>query len=764
MKALVASLVALAVDAPTSDGVAPAHATFDTRLMRGARGEDIHRFERGDALAPGNHALDVVRNGLPVGRRTVRFAAGAAGPPVVPCFDRSLAGAIALDIAALSSPQRVALDDPAQCRPLSEFVPAARTAYDAERLALQVSVPQAALLARARDAIDPALREAGMPAFRATYALNATHHDSRHAGNDRSQASARIDLGANVAGWRWRHRSTHGWQSATHRSAARWRSQVVSSVVERDIDALEAQLTVGDFHTRGVLFDSIGLRGARLESDDRMQPPSLLRYAPVVRGVADTHARVQVRQGHVLLHDATVAPGPFALRDVQPLGFGGALEVRVIETDGRVSTFSVPYAAIPGLLRPGHARFGLAAGRWRDAPSDRHSPRASVATDLVIQGTVQRGVRDRLTVHGGAQLAHGYVHGLMGLAVATPVGAFSLDRAHSRWRRDARTMAGHALRLAYAGRVPGTGTTIDLAAARHGSDGYRVLADTRHAGAFARERLRLDASARQSLGRGGTLTLGWVERVFRDDLQARQRSLRLGWGMSVARHGLLQASLDRARGATPAQWTGTLSVSLPLAAGAGFLHAHARTTEDRATVHASASRAFGRDRRHGWALGATHASGGGAATTATATLSTRGRAGNAAAGLSATRDARHWSATAEGSVLLHPWGVTFGPPLGDTIALVRAPHAGGATLLQHPVVQLDRKGHAVVPHLSPYRRNSVGVSPRGASPDVRFDWTERNVVPRAGAVIDVAVPTCLVAQEPANARAAGTAIPTPCTE
>ena len=63
--------------------------------------------------------------------------------------------------------------------------------------------------------------------------------------------------------------------------------------------------------------------------------------------------------------------------------------------------------------------------------------------------------------------------------------------------------------------------------------------------------------------------------------------------------------------------------------------------------------------------------------------------------------------------------------------------ARGRTCCRRPNVRLDRRGHALVPQLSPYRRNRVGIEVRGASTDVAFDWTERDVVPRAGAIIDV---------------------------
>ncbi len=49
--------------------------------------------------------------------------------------------------------------------------------------------------------------------------------------------------------------------------------------------------------TDGALFDSVGLRRVQLSTDDRMYPESQRGYAPIVRGIAGSNARVQCRQG-----------------------------------------------------------------------------------------------------------------------------------------------------------------------------------------------------------------------------------------------------------------------------------------------------------------------------------------------------------------------------------------------------------------------------------------------------------------------------------
>jgi outer membrane usher protein len=157
------------------------------------------------------------------------------------------------------------------------------------------------------------------------------------------------------------------------------------------------------------------------------------------------------------------------------------------------------------------------------------------------------------------------------------------------------------------------------------------------------------------------------------------------------------------------------------------------------------SGAFGEYAHTAWRAGFAKSHGAGAPTIASASLSRGSRAGHIASGWSTSAGRHRWTASANGSVVLHAHGLTLGPPLGDTAALVRAEHGAGARLLHAPQVRLDRKGRALAAHLSPYRRNRVGIDPLGAAAGVAFDWTERDVVPRAGALVDVVLPSAQTA-------------------
>ena len=700
---------------------------FEAAFFRHVRGRDeaidLTLHEAGAYVAPGTHALDVVRNGRPFGRHPVRFVAPSEGGSAVPCLDRGLAEALGVAMARLSREQRARFDDEA-CVAFDAMFPAARAEHDAGELTLRVSLPQAILVARNEEAIDPAHYDAGIAAFRMRYALSATHRDERGNAPDRTQAHLQLEAGANLDRWRVRHRSTHAWRSGTP-----VRSDAIATTLEHDIDTLTAQATLGDFHTRGALFDAIGLRGVRVASDDRMLPPSRVQYAPVIRGIAATNARVQVLQGETVLLDTTVAPGPFVLENVRPVGAGEALRVRILEEDGNTSTFEVPNAAAPGLLRRGHARFGVAAGRWRPSRGALGGP--------VVETTWESGIGDRSTARAGVQLAGDYAHALAGVAWSAPVGALSFDLSRARSAVETRVHAGTRARMGYAGFFSPTRTSIDITAWRLASRGFRSLHEAMQAmprqGPDLRERTRVDLALRQEARHVGALSLAFVER--RHATRPPDRSAQLGWGRTFG-HG--RARLDATFEQTRQQRHGALSLSLPLRIGASAhaLHAQARAMPAQDALQLGMQGAIGTSRAT-YGIGRLHA---GARTTTSASLGWLGNAARIGAGLGVSPQARQWSASAEGAFLAHHDGLTFAPALGESIALLRAAHGRGARVLHDPHKRLDRGGRAVVAHLSPYRRNRVGIDPQGADPDVHFAWTEREVIPRAGAVVDVALP------------------------
>ncbi|WP_177335341.1 fimbria/pilus outer membrane usher protein, partial [Klebsiella variicola] len=86
--------------------------------------------------------------------------------------------------------------------------------------------------------------------------------------------------------------------------------------------------------------------------DERMWPQGKRGYAPEVHGVASSSARVVIKQLGKVIYETHVPPGPFYIDDLYNTRYQGDLQVKVIEANGKVSRFTVPYSAVPDSVRP----------------------------------------------------------------------------------------------------------------------------------------------------------------------------------------------------------------------------------------------------------------------------------------------------------------------------------------------------------------------------------------------------------------------------
>lgn len=766
---------------PAADAaVTPGYADFDPTLLSGAgqNTTDLSRFEHGNPVLPGLYSTDVYLNNTWKGRANVRFAAATPDANASLCVDDRLLGQLGLLPAEPEPALAARLQDPAACVAIGEAITGASATFDMANLRLDISVPQAYMNQLPRGYVSPKYWDEGVPAALLNYNLNS--YRTRSQGQAQTSTYLGVNAGLNLGGWHFRQDSTATWQSATGSTPARNRWQTIDAYVERDLPALRARVTLGDSYTDGSVFDSFGLRGVQLRTDDRMLPQSMRGYAPVVRGVAQTNAKVTVSQNGVQIYQATVAPGPFTIKDLYPTGYGGDLAVTVTEADGRVRTFSVPYASVSQLLRPGITRFDLAAGRLRnlslaDAPD-------------VFQGTVQHGFDNLFTGYAGVGGFEGYAALLLGGAVNSRIGAFALDvtRAHTRIP-NAGAHAGTSVRLSYSKLVPDTQTVLSVAAYRYSTSGFLGLTDAALARDYARRGLdpfqvaasdgttlidgvpqrslltpreqaalsggsfdpsqnRLGGLARQRNSFTLTLTqrLGgdagslYVTGLARDywnqagtDTQFQvgynNRYRRLSYSLSAAR---VQSSGAR----NDTQFM--LSLSLPLgeddqAPILTFNASHSRDLGNQGQAMLNGS--LGEEGQFTYGGSLTHV-GGGQGMAETVNAGYRTGYGSLDASYGRGEGYSQASVSAAGAVVIHSGGVTFGQLMGDTVGLVYAPGAAGAKVASASGVYIDRHGYALLPYLMPYSINTIQLDPKGLPLDVQLKATSAQVAPHAGAV------------------------------
>lgn len=131
-----------------------------------------------------------------------------------------------------------------------------------------------------------------------------------------------------------------------------------------------------------------------MSSDESMVPYNLREFAPVVRGIARTQARIEVRQNGYLIQSQTVAPGAFALTDLPVTGSGSDLQVTVLESDGTAQVFTVPFTTPAIALREGYLKYNVTAGQYRSSDD-------AVEHTSLGQVTAMYGLPWGLTVYGG---------------------------------------------------------------------------------------------------------------------------------------------------------------------------------------------------------------------------------------------------------------------------------------------------------------------------------------------------------------------------
>nr|WP_232477529.1 fimbria/pilus outer membrane usher protein [Salmonella enterica] len=276
-----------------------------------------------------------------------------------------------------------------------------------------------------------------------------------------------LEPGVNLGAWRLRNLTT--WQKFGSQKG-QW--QTSYTYAERGLYGIKSHLTLGERFTPSDIFDSIPFRGAMLETDDAMIPYNQREFAPIVQGVAQTQARIEVKQNGYVIYSTTVAPGPFSLAELPATTSGGDLQVTVFESDGRRQIFTVPYNTPAIALRQRFLKYNVMAGQYR--PSESEVDRA-----IIGQATLMYGLPWNLTTYGGAQWAERYQAGQLGMGVSLGnIGALSIDSTLShgkKWNENAQY--GKTWRLRYSKSFESTNTGVALAGYQYSSSGYNSLSD-----------------------------------------------------------------------------------------------------------------------------------------------------------------------------------------------------------------------------------------------------------------------------------------------
>lgn len=728
---------------------------FDPQFLNGA-GEDIADLtwiNTSNTLPPGAYSINVFINNQFAFSDSVTFIFEKAhdGGQTIPCLTPAQITALGVDI---SQTKGTTLPLVKRCYPVSSLLPDSQVIFEQNKLTLYFSIPQRYMQNLPRGYVNPQNWERGIPSAWFNYVINGSkHHLNSESQKPQDQLFISLNSGINIGAWRLRDYTT--WTKENNELTH------VQTWLQRDIPTLRSQLYVGETYTPAQIFDSVGLRGVALRTDDNMLPASLRGYAPEVRGIARSNATVTVRQNNNIIYQTNVSPGEFALRDLYPTSSGGDLAVTVEESDGSKSEYRVPFASVPNLVRAGQFKYALSAGKLRPGNNQQTTP--------LMQSELFWGWQYGLTFYHGLQWSENYAALALGVGQNLgSLGAYSIDITHARSvLADANRYAGDSLRLRYSKLINDAGTRLNFYSWRYSTEGFYSLSDTTYKrmkgntaveGNEASETitshsdlaydLRKTRKAKhqlllsQPVGQFGSLSLSWDRQTYWNT-SATNQGLQLSWN-NTFRNFSTGLSLQRSTSLNNNKQDDIISLSVSLPLGRPALATRARYSMTHANSSGSShstglsgylpgqdnlfysiTQRYGQKQQYG----------------GDATLRYRGQQGDYALGYGYGNNSRTLSYGMSGGAVLHEDGLTLSQPLGNTNILVKAPGASSVAVRNHKGIKTDSRGYAVIPYATPYRINRVELDVTTTGNEVEIDNALVNKIPNEGALVRATIRT-----------------------
>ncbi|EMA3754373.1 outer membrane usher protein [Salmonella enterica] len=731
---------------------------YDSSFLMGdgAASIDVSRYSDGNPTPVGTYTVKVFVNEKPVASQTIPFIDVGKKSAEACLTPKSLAQLHIKqpEIVGEKAVLKRGDEESDDCLNLPALIDQSSVEFDMGDQRLDITVPQAWVNKGYEGYVEPSLWESGIPAALLSYNINGYHNTNNGVDNDSMYAA--FNTGVNLGAWRFRANGNYNWDKDNGSNF-----DFQNRYVQRDLPALRSQLIMGESYTTGETFDSVSIRGVRLYSDSRMLPSQLANYAPVIRGVANTNAKVTVTQSGYKIYEATVPPGPFEINDLSPSGYGSDLIVTIEEADGSKRTFSQPFSSVMQMQKPGVGRWDFSAGEVND--DDIHDK------PYLAQGTYYYGLNNYLTAYSGIQGTNNhYLAGLIGVGLNTPFGALALDVTHSRTEiPDDKTYQGQSYRLTWNKLIEPTNTSFNVAAYRYSTQDYLGLNDALQLideaknnnddrrdtmDNYARMKNQITLSISQPIQDGeidygsfylsGSWTDYWATGDSRSDY-----TLGYGKGFSWGSMSInLQRTWDEDGEKDDSLY---INLSIPLANLLGG--------EDRRSGFTSLSTQMRTDFNGGHNL-SMNSSGNNEDNTLNYSVNTgytmqkedknisdvggyvsyQSPWGDISASASANNDSnRQYSLSTDGGFILHSGGLTFTNDNfsnSDALVLVKAPGAKGARI-NGGGSTIDRWGYGASNALSAYRENQVSLDIDTLENDVELKSTSTMLVPRDGAVV-----------------------------
>lgn len=709
---------------------------------------DLSIFEEKGGQVPGIYRVDLYINNEFIDTRDVEFRTlgkNLGNASLSPCI--SVDDLTGWGVLTQKYPEILTEGD--SCANFTA-IPQASSDFRFNKQILLLSFPNSALKNAARGWTDPKHWDDGISAFVLNYAITGSNTQTKNnKGFDYNNQYVSLQPGFNVGPWRFRNYTT--WMNNSNSDSSNQDHRELDSIytyAKRDIKSLKSKLVIGDSATQSDVFDSVPFRGAQLASDDAMLPESLRGYAPPIRGIARSNAQVTIHQNGYVIYQTYVAPGSFEITDMYPTGGAGDMEVTIKESDGSEQHMTIPYASLPVLQREGGLKYSFTSGNYR--PSD-----SGVKKNPFTEATLIYGLPFGWTLYGGVQISDEYRALAFGSGKNMGgLGAISFDITNAQsTRENVDEETGNSYRVRYSKNIQNTGTNFSIAGYRYATDGYWSLQEVldtydnnnHDSRAQERRRNRAEMVVSQSLGRDiGSLSLSAIREDFwGGDKKNESYSVGFNSSFNGITYGLnyTRSLTKRYDNFDEKNNLFSFNVSVPFSLfwtseSASNMYAGYTlntSTNGDTTNNVTLNGSMLNGNSLSWSLQQQYMpdnrnySGGVA-------VNWKAPYGELNVGYAYDDNNHRLNYGLRGGIIGHGDGITLSQSLGDTVALVSAPGADGVSIRGQSGVKTNSKGHAVVPFVSPYRKNDITLDTTTMGDNTDVTVATQTVIPTWGAV------------------------------
>lgn len=729
-------------DQTTTPESAPQEYEFNSSFLFGSNSQfDIEQFSKAGYIPPGEYDLWVSLNNHSSFQQNIQVRSDLNQDTSITCFKESDFKMWGVRINELPNQELYQTQANNQCLILDELIPHASFTIDLGKMQASLSIPQAYLDQPNRDYIDPKDWRYGINAGFIRYNAFASFYD--YDDDFISSYNLNLTAGLNLGRWRLRHNGNYSYQEESGDYESDYNS--LNTYLQTDIDALKAQITLGEYYTQGDILDSTPFTGVSIASDDSMLPSSERGYAPVIRGNASTNAKVKVYQDEQLLYSTNVPPGDFVIDELYATGYAGDLRVEVEESNGQVKSFIVPYASVVQMLRPGQSRFSATAGRYRDDQTH--------GAPWFMQGTYRYGINNAFTTYTGANIAQDYYAATLGIAYASVIGAIALDATYSYSNdipepNDYQLSAGsgQSYRITYNKLVQSTNTNFALAAYRFSSEDYLTFnqfarlqeSDPESISNF-REKQRFQFNISQSLGDWGNVYAYGLRSTYWGDLDDTS-NFQIGYSTSFS-WGSFTTSMERVFEEDDNYNNYRVRLSIPLNFSTNYSSLSTEynyyENSEQHSVRTDYSSSYGDYNQLNYSayINQTFEKRSNDSTSYGLNLDYTAPYSRLNAGASFSDAINQYTLSTSGTVIGYADGLIFTSAQGENMAILEADGAAGAKVVGTQGNTLTGSGKTAVANLTSYRYNNVSLDTREVSDLTELQSTSQRVAPRKGAIV-----------------------------